>query len=382
MLDAARVVDWTVGFAGLMDRLRARFGRKDLAARAEAYLRGLLAQVDRKNSWQLAEAAGAATPHGFQRLLGRARWDAEAVRDDLQAYVAEHLADARGVLIVDETGFLKKGDRSAGVARQYSGTAGRIENCQVGVFVAYHSARGHALIDRELYLPKAWIDDRPRCRAAGVPDDVEFATKPQLARRMLGRLFDRGIAAKWVTADEVYGGDSQFRRMLENRGIGYVVAVSCQQRLWLGAKYDRIDQHVARAPKRAWRKLSCGPGAKGERYYQWAYVAFGLPTKHGLHKGLLVRRSLKNPDDWAYYFVHAAEGTPLTELVRVAGSRWAIEECFQQAKQQTGLDEYEVRSWVGWRRHITLSMFAHAFLVVLRAEPNQGAAKKTDPSKA
>ncbi len=367
---------FTTQFSRLMDRLGQRFSRCDLLRQAEHYLRGLLSQVDRKNSWQLAEATGADTPHGFQRLLGRARWSADEVRDDLIRYVAEHLGDTDDVLIIDETGFLKKGKKSAGVSRQYSGTAGRIENSQIGVFLAYRSDRGHALVDRELYLPKCWTEDRQRCVEAGIPEDTGFATKPVLARRMLRRAFDAGLEASWVTADEVYGRDSKFRELLVNKGIGYVVAVSCQQRLFLDGRYDRIDKHVQTFPKRKWKKLSCGPGTKGQRFYQWAFVPFGVPTEKGLRKGLLVRRCLKDPEELAYYFTHAPQGTTLAKLVRVAGSRWAIEECFEQAKQETGLDEYEVRSWTGWYRHITLSMFAQAFLSVVRAKSNPSSRKK------
>lgn len=363
-------------FSGLMDRLGQRFSRCDLLRQAECYLRGLLSQVDRKNSWQLAEATGADTPHGFQRLLGRARWNVDDVRDDLQHYVVEHLGDPQGVLIIDETGFLKKGNKSAGVSRQYSGTAGRIENSQIGVFLAYRSQRGHALVDRELYLPKCWTEDRQRSDEAGIPAEVVFATKPALARRMLRRAFDAGLEASWVTADEVYGRDSQFRRLLEKQEMGYVVAVSCQQRLFLDGSYDRVDQHVQAFSERKWKKLSCGAGSKGERFYQWAFVPFGVPTDQGMRKGLLVRRCPKNPEELAYYFTHAPQGTTLAKLVRVAGSRWAIEECFEQAKQETGLDEYEVRSWTGWYRHITLSMFAQALLSVVRAEANRPVRQK------
>jgi SRSO17 transposase len=363
-------------FSGLMDRLGQRFSRCDLLRQAECYLRGLLSQVDRKNSWQLAEATGADTPHGFQRLLGRARWNADDVRDDLQHYVVEHLGDPQGVLIIDETGFLKKGNKSAGVSRQYSGTAGRIENSQIGVFLAYRSQRGHALVDRELYLPKCWTEDQQRSDEAGIPAEVAFATKPALARRMLRRAFDAGLDAGWVTADEIYGRDSQFRRLLEKQGMGYVVAVSCQQRLFLDGSYDRVDQHVQALSERKWKKLSCGAGSKGERFYQWAFVPFGVPTDQGMRKGLLVRRCLKDPEELAYYFTHAPQGTTLAKLVRIAGSRWAIEECFEQAKQETGLDEYEVRSWTGWYRHITLSMFAQAFLSVVRAEANRPVRQK------
>jgi SRSO17 transposase len=357
-------------FPELMDRLGERFSRRDLLRQGESYLRGLLSQVDRKNSWQLAEATGAETPHGFQRLLGRARWDANLVREDLVHYVAGHLNDPQGVLIIDETGFLKKGHKSAGVSRQYSGTAGRIENCQIGVFMAYCSQRGYALVDRELYLPTCWTEVEQRCQEAGIPEEVEFATKPALARRMLRRAFDSDLEASWVTADEIYGRDSQFRTLLEKQGIGYVVAVSCQQHLFLNDCYGRVDQHVQEFPKRQWKKLSCGAGSKGERFYQWAFVPFPVPTDQAMHKGLLVRRSLKDPEELAYYFTHAPEGTCLKELVQIASARWAIEECFEQAKQETGLDEYEVRSWTGWYRHITLSMFALAFLSVVRTKSN------------
>ena len=357
-------------FPELMDWLGERFSRCDLLRQAESYLRGLLSPVDRKNSWQLAEATGAETPHGFQRLLGRARWDANLVRDNLVSYVARHLSDPQGVLIIDETGFLKKGRKSAGVSRQYSGTAGRIENCQIGVFLAYRSQHGHVLIDRELYLPTSWTEDGQRCREAGVPAGVEFTTKPALARRMLRRAFASDLQANWVTADEIYGHDSEFRKLLEKQAIGYVVAVPCQQRLFLNDCYDRVDQHVHEFPKRQWKKLSCGAGSKGERFYQWAFVPFPVPTDQGMHKGLLVRRSLKDPEKLAYYLTHAPEGTSLRKLVQIAGARWAIEECFEQAKQETGLDEYEVRSWTGWYRHVTLSMFALAFLSVVRAKSN------------
>ena len=372
MLESA----FSTQFSALMDRLFDRFCRRDLLRQAESYLHGLLSQVQRKNSWQLAEVTGAETPHGFQRLLGRARWDADAVRDDLRQYVAEHLRDPQGVLIIDETGFLKKGNKSAGVSRQYSGTAGRVENCQVGVFMAYRSQHGHALVDRELYLPKCWTEDEDRLAEAGIPEDVEFAPKPALARQMLRRAFNSDLQASWVTADEIYGRDSQFRKLLEKQEIGYVVAISCQQRLFLNGCYGRVDEHVQEIPKRQWKKLSCGDGSKGERFYQWAFVPLPVPTDQGMHKGLLVRRSLKDPDEIAYYFTHAPKGTTLKKLVQVAGSRWAIEECFEQAKGETGLDEYEVRSWTGWHRHITLSMFALAFLAAVRNNCNSQSKKR------
>jgi len=253
------------------------------------------------------------------------------------------------------------------VSRQYSGTAGRIENSQIGVFLAYRTERGHCFLDRELYLPKCWTDNRSRCRQAGVPEEIEFATKPALARQMIARAFNTGVKASWVTADEVYGGDSKFRELLEERGVGYVLAVSCKQQLFLNERRDRLDHHVRTLPARLWKKRSCGLGTKGERFYEWAFVPFGAVTEYGFRRGLLVRRSLDNAQELAYYFTHAKPRTEVNQLVRVAGARWAIEECIEQAKQETGLDEYEVRSWTGWYRHITLSMFAHAFLTSIRA---------------
>lgn len=368
MAETERQAGWAVQFDRLAERLGPRFSRRDLRRRAVGYLRGLLGRVERKNSWQLAEAVGDPTPHGIQRLLGRARWDADAVRDDLRSYVVEHLGEADGVLIVDETGFLKKGDKSAGVARQYSGTAGRIENSQVGVFLAYRSARGAAFLDRALYLPKAWAADQPRCRGAGIPDDVAFATKPELARAMLRRALRAGVPARWVAADEVYGSDSKFRRLVEEAGLGYVVAVTSAQRLFLGGSYGRADAFADDLPKSAWRRLSCGAGAKGQRFYDWAFVEFPFQSDDAFAKGLLVRRSIAEPSERAYYLCRFPRGTKPEELVRVAGCRWSIESAFEQAKQEVGLDDYEARSWDGWHRHVTLALLAHAFLEALRAE--------------
>ena len=370
------VTKWRDELESVSGRIGLRFVRPEVRQRAQVYLELLLANVPRKNGWQLAEHAGDATPKNIQHFLGRARWDADEVRDDLQQYVVKHLAQKNGVLIIDETGFLKKGTKSAGVGRQYSGTAGRIENCQIGVFLAYRSSRVHALIDRELYLPKVWCDDRGRCDEARIPETKEFATKPALARQMLKRAVQAGVPARWVAADEVYGSDSKFRNLLQNQGLNYVVTISCQQRLFLNDTSARVDQHVQAMRHSAWKKLSCGRGTKGDRYYEWAFVPFGTLTDDGKRKGLLVRRSVKDKTDIAYYFTLAPARTRLQTLVNVAGSRWAIEECFEQSKQETGLDEYEVRSWHAWYRHITLSMFAHAMLSVIRCQANSKSPKK------
>jgi len=342
-----------------------------MQAQGARYLRGLMAQVDRKNGWQLAEHQ---TPTNLQHFIARAAWSADEVRDELQQSVQEHLAELTGILIVDETGFLKKGTQSAGVARMYSGTAGRIENCQMGVFLAYSSSTGHALIDRELYLPKDWTEDRDRCRKAHIPDTVSFATKPELARQMLRRAVASGLSAQWVCADEVDGSDSASRNCCEELELGYVVAVTSAAHIFHNGLRGRVSDHVAEFKKRDWKRLSCGAGTKGERLYDWAIVRWPGAPESTFERGLLVRRSLKDPTDLAYYFFHAPRGTSLREVVLISGRRWAIEECFEQTKQLTGLDEYEVRSWIGWHRHITLSMLAHASLVVMRAR--QPAEKK------
>ena len=353
-----------------------RFSRRDLRVHSANYLRGLISRVERKNGWQLAEELGERTPKNLQHFVARSGWSANEVRDDLRQYVVEHLGSKDGVLIVDETGFLKKGEKSVGVKRQYSGTAGRIENCQVGVFLAYRSDAGHALIDRSLYLPKEWAADAARRAEAKIPESVTFATKPALAREMLKRTLDAGVPAKWVTADEVYGSDYKFRRFCEDRGLGYVVAISSNTHLFLNGRRTRVDEHVKAMPKRVWRQLSCGPGLKGERLYDWTFVSWPNPEDDNFTRGFLVRRSLRDPDDLAYFFTNAPKRTPLKTIVRIAGSRWAIEECFEQAKQEAGLDEYEVRSWIGWHRHITLSMLAHATLSVIRSRAVLKTSKK------
>ncbi len=375
----AEVWAWAAGLAEVHARIAPRFARSEPRERVLAYVRGLLAPLERKNSWTLAEQAGESSPDGMQRLLMSADWDAGAVRDDVRDYVVEHLGDPAGVLVVDETGFLKKGTMSAGVARQYSGTAGRIENCQIGVFLGYATPAGRTFLDRELYLTKAWAEDRQRRAEARVEEDVEFATKPELAMRMLARAIDAGVPAGWVTADEVYGQHSRLRRMLEERQMPYVLAVPVNQRVIAVVQGKvaelRADALAARLPVQAWKKISAGAGAKGPREYHWARAAI-RPLEDIGGYWLLVRRSLSDPTDLAYYLCHGPERTPLHELVRVAGARWAIEETFQTAKGQVGLDQYQVRRYDSWYRHITLVMLAHAFLTVTTAQTNAEAGGK------
>jgi SRSO17 transposase len=298
----------------------------------------------------------------MQDFLARMRWDADQVRDDLRAYVVERLGEPGAVLVLDETGFVKKGDRSVGVQRQYSGTAGRIENCQIGVFLAYAGANGQALLDRALYLPEVWAKDTDRRGRAGVPEAVTFLTKPKLGRRMLERAFAAAVPCAWVTGDSVYGADSALRRDIERYGRGYVLAVTSAQRLGL----KPVEAWLEDVPGRGWRRLSAGDGAKGPRFYDWAWLPYRSPTADGWQKGLLIRRSLAEPGKLAFYLTLSPTTTSLEDLVRVAGTRWAVEACFEAAKGEVGLDQYEVRSWTGWHRHITLAMLAYAYLAVVR----------------
>jgi SRSO17 transposase len=353
--------------------LGEHFARSEPRQRAVDYLKGLLGDAERKNGWQVAEYLGEDRPYGVQHLLGRADWDADAVRDDLRAYVTEHLGDPRGVLIVDETGFLKKGTKSAGVQRQYSGTAGRIENCQIGVLLAFAGPKGRAFLDRELYLPQEWADDRARRREAKVPESVRFATKPALALRMLERALDGGVEAAWVTADEVYGCDGKLRQALEKRRQPYVLAVRSDQAVCVGFEQLRAREVVAYAPAEAWQRLGVGDGSKGPRVYDWACLRVNCPQPAEFQRWLLVRRRVAAPEELAYYLCGGPPATTVAELAQAAGARWAVEECIEAAKGEVGLDHYEVRSWVGWYRHITLALFAHAVLAVIRSRAAQPA---------
>jgi SRSO17 transposase len=375
---AGRVAAWADELTAVAGRIGRHFARSEPRRRAVGYLRGLLGDAGRKNGWQLAEFLGDPTPDGVQHLLARADWDADAVRDDLIRYVAEHLGGADGVLVVDETGFLKKGNKSVGVARQYSGTAGRTENCQIGVFLGYVTGAGRALLDRELYLPKEWATDAARRKAAGVPKAARFATKLVLARRMVERAVAAGVTAAWVTADAVYGSDDKFRSALENLGLGYVVGVRSDHAVWAGFRQARVKALLAEVPKAAWRRLSCGDGAKGPRLYDWAVLRTNCPDPDSYGRWLLIRRSVSDPGAVAFFACGGPPTTTLGELVRVAGARWSIEDCFELAKGDCGLDEYEVRSWVGWYRHVTLSLFALAVVAVIRSRAATPSRKRGD----
>jgi SRSO17 transposase len=367
----ADVDEWAQELERLHARIASRFARAEPRRRALAYVRGLLSSVERKNGWQLAEEAGEATPDGMQRLLSTAHWDADAVRDDLIAYVKEYLADPEAILVVDETGFLKKGKKSAGVKNQYSGTAGRKENCQVGVFLTYSTSQGHVLIDRELYLPQDWIEDRARCKEAHIPDEVGFATKPQQALQMLKRLRNAGVTAKWVTGDTVYGGCGYLRTYLQEQQQAYVMALACNDGVDIlsqGVVYHHVPiRDFVHNVITEWHRKSAGLGAKGERWFDWALVPLAPSGIVGWEHWLLVRRHIQDKTEWSYSLVFAPSATTFSTMVMVAGRRWTVEESLELGKGEVGLDQYEVRNFVGWYRHITLAMLALAYLVVVRS---------------
>jgi len=370
VVDEARVLAgeahaaWSESFNELFAQVAGAFGNAAVRRHGRAYLLGLLSQTERKNGWTLAEFAGDVSPDGLQRLLNFSPWDEDACRDAVRRYVARQLGDPAAVLAVDETGFLKKGRMSAGVARQYTGTAGRVENCQVGVFLAYAAPDGsRALIDRELYLPEKWTSDRDRCRAAGIGDEVAFATKPELARKMIERAVTAEVPFAWAAGDEVYGGNPGLRSWLEEEGIASVMAVACSEMITTAAGRFRADKLAALVPASGWQRLSCADGSKGPRLYDWALIGTRSPQHH-----LLARRSLRPNEkgelELAFFRCWSPRPVTLAELAAVAGARWAVEDCFAEAKNETGLDHYQVRRYRAWYRHVTLSMLAHAFLAV------------------
>lgn len=349
-----------------MSRVAGRFARVEPRRTARAFITGLLAGLPRMNCWTLSEHAGDATPDKMQRLLSRAKWDASEIRDDVRGLAVEHLGRNEAMLVIDETGDLKKGDQSVGTQRQYTGTAGRIENAQVGVFLTYATAAGHTLIDREIYLPRSWTDDADRCTAAGIPAEAGFATKPRLATRMIARALEAGVPAEWVTGDEVYGNDPGLRTELESRGMGYVLAVGCAAPITTTTGLWRADTLAAMLPRRAWQRLSAGAGAKGYRYYDWAWMDIHHAADQAGYQWLLVRRH-RRTGELAFYRCYAPHPVGLPVLVRIAGQRWTIEQSFQTSKGQTGLDQHQVRTWTSWYRWTTLVLLAHLLLAIATA---------------
>lgn len=390
--------EWGVDFLRFCARFADVFGRKEPRTQAFKYLRGLLAPVPRKNSWQVAEAIGDRIPDATQRLLYRARWSADAARDRLLRYTIEVLGEAEGIGVVDETGFLKKGTHSVGVKRQYSGTAGKVENCQIGTFLSYATTKGRVFLDRRLYLPKEWCDDPERRAQAQVPADVVFQTKPEQAMAMLEHAWQAGVPMQWVTGDEVYGDAPALRDLVAQHGRWYVLAVQTATPVWTtrppvvapeaqergrprtkvrlaadAPAATTVQAVVASWPAHRWQCLTVAEGEKGLITYDWACQRVvesraGLP---GPEAWLVARRSLSDPTEIAYYLSNAPVDTPLLKLAQVASTRYTVEQCIEEAKGETGLDEYEVRYWQSWHRHITLSMMAHTWLASVRYQATE-----------
>ena len=370
------VLAWEAELRALHERIAGRFRRPEAHQRALAYLQGLLGPVKRKNGWQLAEYAGDATPDGMQRLLATYPWDADGVRDDLREYVVEHLGDEQAVLVVDELGFLKQGKKSGGVQRQYSKTAGKVENCQIGLFLAYVSNRGQTLLDRELYLSDDWLWDLKRMDEAGVPEEIQILShrdKHELAQAMIGRALAAGVPFAWVAGDAVRcHGHHRLGWWLEQAGIAHVLAVESDDKTLYTRETEGVERVAPRQlaqqiPPTDWQRLSPGEGGKqAPRLYDWARVLLLHWTRPERWHWLLVRRSIIDRADLTYYACFSHTDVPLAELVRVAGHGWISEDALQEARQEVGLDQYEVRKWTGWYRHITLALLAHAFLAVTR----------------
>ena len=390
--------EWGADFVAFHDRFAGVFRRTEPRAQAAKYLRGLMSQVQRKNSWQVAEAVGDHIPDAMQRLLYRAHWDAEAARDLLQQYITEVFGDEEGIGVVDESGFIKKGTRSAGVKRQYSGTAGKVENCQIGTFLSYATVKGHVFLDRCLYLPEEWCDDPERRTGAKIPEAVVFQTKPQQARAMLEHAWEQQVPMRWVTGDEVYGDAPELRDAIARHDKLYVLAVRAHTAVWIerpaiiepqpqergrprtkvrlaedAPPATTVAAVVVAWPEPRWQRLVVAEGEKGLVTYDWACQRVvessnGLP---GREAWLIARRSLNDAQEVAYYLSNAPTDMPLLKMAQVAAQRYTVEQCIEEAKGETGLDEYEVRHWQSWHRHITLSIMAHTWLAAIRYRANQ-----------
>ena len=354
-------------YNGLANRVGKVFASEAGFKNMQNYLRGLLGSAERKNGWQLAEYIGNETPYSIQQFIYRGRYSADELRDELRDYVKENLGEEEGILVIDETGFLKQGEHSCGVKRQYSGTAGKIVNCQVGVFLTYTSSKGHSPIDRRLYIPEEWANDTERRKKAGVPENTAFQTKPQMALEMIQEAAGAGFPYTWATGDSVYGDYGDIRMWLEKDRKCYVMSVSGKAYVWIGAGQASVGSILKSLPEEGWFEASCGDGSKGARIYDWLTIPINPGTTEGFERTLLVRRSKSDPKELRAYICFAPVGTPKQKLVEVAGSRWTVETCFKESKSEVGLDQYEVRSYEGWYKHITFACIALAFLTVLSA---------------
>jgi SRSO17 transposase len=360
--------EYETEFNNLSMRLGKIFASEPGFRNMKNYLQGLLGTSERKNGWQMAEYIGATTPYSVQQFIYRGRYSADSLRDELRSYICENIGEADGTLVIDETGFLKQGKHSCGVKRQYSGTAGRIENCQIGVFLTYASQKGHNPIDRRLYIPQDWIDAPERCKKAGIPENIPFQTKPQMALEMLQEATVAGIPYTWVTGDCVYGDYTDIRIWLEQNSKCYVMNVSGKAYVWRGFKQYSISSILKNLPEEGWYEASCGGGSKGERLYDWLSLSINPEPVDGYEHSLLIRRSKSDPTTLRAYICFAPISTPNQKLVEVAGCRWTVETCFKESKSEVGLDQYEVRSYDGWYKHITFACIALAFLTVLSSK--------------
>lgn len=398
---------WAEEFAAFHERFASVFGRKEPRQQAVKYLRGLLSESERKNGWQVAEAVGEQRPDAMQRLLYQSQWAADAARDVLQGFIIEQFGAEDGIGVVDETGFLKKGSHSVGVKRQYSGTAGKVENCQVGTFLSYATPRGHVFLDRCLYLPAEWSNDPARRRQAKVPEEVVFQTKPEQAMAMLQHAWAQGVPMRWVTGDELYGDSTALRNLIQAQQRWYVLAVKSDMPVWSvrplvveptppargrPAVHLRLADdapaatpviaRVAHWPAHCWQRLTVAAGEKGPRTYDWAAqrIVESRNALPGPDAWLLARRSVSQPEEIAYYLSNAPSDMPLLKLAQVASTRFTVEQCIEEAKGETGLDQYEVRYWHSWYRHITLAMMAHAWLASLRSQEKKTRQNRSWPN--
>ena len=353
----------------LMNRIGKVFYGGQGFMNAQKYMRGLLSDAERKNGWQIAENQGESAPYNLQQFIYRGIYSAEELRDELRGYVSEELGEEDGVMVTDDTGFIKQGKKSCGVKRQYTGTAGKVENCQIGVFLTYASSKGHSPIDRRLYLPQEWIEDEVRRNEAGIPKDAKFQTKPQMAHEMLREATSAGVPYKWVTGDCAYGDYREIRKWLEINDKCYVMCVSGKECIWEGERQIPVSIVLRSLPEEDWFDASCGEGSKGERVYDWQAFEIEIDmVSEGWKRVMLVRRSKTDPDDLRAHICYAPENTPKEKLIEVAGTRWTVETCFRESKGEVGLDQYEVRSYDSWYKHITFSLLALALLTVLSSK--------------
>ena len=377
---ANEVVRWALELRHLHARIAPYFARPEPRQRSLLYLQGILSDVARKNGWQLAEQAGETRPDGMQRLLSKAVWDEDGVRDELRTYVLDRLGAEHAIAAIDETSFPKRGDKSAGVAPQYCGSTKQVENCQVGVFLSYISPLGHTLLDRELYLPRHWVEDRPRCKEAGIPDTVRFQTKCELARQMMERMYQAQVPIDWVVADTVYGNNLDLRTWLEDQGYCYVLAVANTEEIGImtpdGPKLLTVKQaEQLLVQPQDWQRLSVRTGTKGPLFFDWACLPILHRWQDDKSHWVLIRRIPNDPTEKTYYLVFGPVGTTLEVMVKAIGARWHIEEEFENGKD-IGLDQYEVRSFVGWFRHMTLVLLVLAMLTVICAKARLSSAAK------